>query len=32
VEGAINILKDMPAGEERQALEELAWYIVDRDF
>jgi geranylgeranyl pyrophosphate synthase len=32
VKGAINILKDMPAGEERQALEELAWYIVDRDF
>ena len=31
VEGVINILKDMPAGEERQALEELAWYIVDRN-
>lgn len=31
VEDVINILKDMPAGEERQALEELAWYIVDRN-
>ncbi len=31
VESVINILKDMPAGEERQALEELAWYIVDRN-
>ncbi|MFH2038614.1 MAG: polyprenyl synthetase family protein [Chloroflexota bacterium] len=31
VEGAINNLKDMPVGEERQALEELAWYIVDRN-
>jgi len=31
VESVINILKDMPTGEERQALEELAWYIVDRN-
>ena len=31
VEDVINILKDMPAGEERLALEELAWYIVDRN-
>jgi geranylgeranyl pyrophosphate synthase len=31
VEGAIRILKDMPAGEERRALEELARYIVDRN-
>jgi geranylgeranyl pyrophosphate synthase len=31
VDSVINILKDMPSGEERQALEELAWYIVDRD-
>lgn len=31
VESVIDILKDMPAGEERLALEELAWYIVDRD-
>jgi len=30
VKAAISILKDMPAGEERQALEELARYIVDR--
>jgi geranylgeranyl pyrophosphate synthase len=31
VEDAILILKDMPAGEERQALEELARYIVNRN-
>jgi geranylgeranyl pyrophosphate synthase len=30
VEDAILLLKDMPAGEERRALEELACYIVDR--
>jgi geranylgeranyl pyrophosphate synthase len=30
VEGVINNLDDMPAGDERKALEELAWYIVDR--
>lgn len=31
VEDVNHILIDMPAGEERQALEELSWYIVDRN-
>lgn len=30
VEDVIKNLDVMPAGDERQALEELAWYIVDR--
>lgn len=30
VEDAIRIIKDMPVGDEREALEELAHYIVDR--
>jgi geranylgeranyl pyrophosphate synthase len=31
VTDAIQFLKDMPAGEEKRALEELALYIVDRN-
>ena len=30
VEDVIKILDDLPEGEERHALEELAWYIIDR--
>jgi geranylgeranyl pyrophosphate synthase len=31
VEDAIQLLKDMPDGDEKRALEELAYYIVDRN-